>query len=204
MENIRRFLESSTIHGLAYISTENKFAKVFWILAIIQGIYWSILLINEYFLIFEKETSERVPIHELTLPKVTVCPPQNTYTDLNYDLKTIENITLDHETRNELAKQAVNLLRNESIKSISDDNPVALASEQFFKNICLNMSPDKMILTLSRMLRKRFPHYITFVAHRLGIDLTTRLSLKYPKIKQILIDEVQNSSNLVMRGELKI
>ena len=145
MENIRRFLESSTIHGLAYISTENKCAKLFWAMAIITGFSVSGLLIRESFLVFEKATSETVPIHELTLPKVTVCPPQNTYTDFNYDLKMTEYMTLDNDTRNELAKQAVNLLRNEFIKkNFSDNSTVSLASEQFFKDIFLNMSPEKI------------------------------------------------------------
>ena len=35
-----------------------------------------------------------------------LCPPKNTYTDLNYDLMMIQNITLDNNTRNDLVKYA--------------------------------------------------------------------------------------------------
>ena len=35
MESIRNFLESSTIHGLSYISTTRKYVRVFWILVVI-------------------------------------------------------------------------------------------------------------------------------------------------------------------------
>ena len=37
MESIRNFLESSTIHGLSYISTTRKYVRVFWILVVIGG-----------------------------------------------------------------------------------------------------------------------------------------------------------------------
>ena len=39
-----------------------------------------------------------------------MCPPKNTYTDLNYDLIMTENMTLDEETRNELTSYAMELL----------------------------------------------------------------------------------------------
>ena len=49
-----------------------------------------------------KTTIETLPISEIKFPKVTVCPPKNTYTDLNYDLMLAENFTLTEEIRNEL------------------------------------------------------------------------------------------------------
>ena len=45
-----------------------------------------------------KTTIETLPIHKIKLPKVTVCPPKHTYTNLNYDLTITENIILDNET----------------------------------------------------------------------------------------------------------
>ena len=35
---LKHFLESSTIHGLVYISTESKFARFFWVLVVISGL----------------------------------------------------------------------------------------------------------------------------------------------------------------------
>ena len=57
-----------------------------------------------------KTTIETLPITEITFPKVTVCPPKNTFNDLNYDLLMTEKMTLDNDTRQELANYAVELL----------------------------------------------------------------------------------------------
>ena len=43
---------------------------------------------------------------------MTVCPPRNTYTDLNHDLMMTENMTLNKDTRQELTDYAVELLYN--------------------------------------------------------------------------------------------
>ena len=98
MEGVRTFLESSTIHGLTYISTSRRYAKLFWILVSITGFVGASLLIKESFDSWSespvKTTIETLPIAEIKLPKVTVCPPKNTFTDLNYDLMMTENMTL--------------------------------------------------------------------------------------------------------------
>ena len=51
-------------------------------------------------------------------PKVTVCPPKNTYTDLNYDLIMTKNMTLDNNIRIELGNLAIELLYEEKYNSI--------------------------------------------------------------------------------------
>ena len=91
MEGVRTFLESSTIHGLVYIATTKKsLAKIFWILVVIGGFTGAGVMIYNSFQSWNdspiKTTIETLPITEITFPKVTVCPPKNTYTDLNYDL----------------------------------------------------------------------------------------------------------------------
>ena len=48
----------------------------------------------------------------MTFPKVTVCPPKNTYTDLNYDLVMTKNKTLNETIRNELTYYALELLND--------------------------------------------------------------------------------------------
>ena len=103
--HIQHFLESSTIHGLVYISTESKFARIFWILVVATGFTIATLLIDQSFTNWSdspiKTTIETRPISEITFPKVTVCPPKNTFTDLNYDLMMLENMTMTNETRQE-------------------------------------------------------------------------------------------------------
>ena len=89
MEGVGTFLESSTIHGLTYISTTKKYARLFWFLVVTSGFVGATLLIKESFDSWSespvKTTIETIPISELKFPKVTVCPPRDTMTDLNYN-----------------------------------------------------------------------------------------------------------------------
>ena len=112
MEGVRAFLESSTIHGLVYISTtEKKLVKTCWILVVIGGFTAAGYMIYQSFQDWHespvKTTIETLPITKITFPKVTVCPPKNTYTDLNYDLMMTENMTLNYDTRRELSNYRV-------------------------------------------------------------------------------------------------
>ena len=114
MENLTTFLESSTIHGLAYIATGRKYVRLFWILVVIAGFIGAGFMTYQSFQSWAespvKTTIETLPTTELTFPKVTVCPPKNTYTDLNYDIMMTENMTLDNDTRKKLANYAMELL----------------------------------------------------------------------------------------------
>ena len=128
MEDVRSFLESSTIHGLAYISTTSaRIVRVIWVLIVVGGFTGAGVMIYNSFQSWNespvKTTIEAHSITEITFPKLTVCPPKNTYTDLNYDLMMTENMTLDDETRNELAMYAVEIsydhLHNDMMKNFS-------------------------------------------------------------------------------------
>ena len=111
METLKGFIESSTIHGVPHISKTKKFTKFFWCLVVILGFILAGALIFQSFETWAgspvKTTIETRPITEIMFPKVTVCPPKNTFTDLNYDLKITKNMTLVNDTRNELANYAV-------------------------------------------------------------------------------------------------
>ena len=106
MEGVRTFLESSTIHGLTYISTTRKYARILWIIIVLAGFIGASLLINESFDSWSespiKTTMETLPISEIKFPKVTVCPPKNSFTDLNYDMMIADNVTLTDELKEEL------------------------------------------------------------------------------------------------------
>ena len=45
-------------------------------------------------------TIETLPIINLPFPKITVCPPKNTYTDLNLDLINVGNMTFENDLTN--------------------------------------------------------------------------------------------------------
>ena len=99
-----------------------SFTKIFWILVVIVGFTGAGVLIFVSFQFWAdspvKTTIETHPIEQRTFPKVTVCPPKNTYTYLNYDLMMAENMTLDNDTRNVLANYAVELLYDHLYDSV--------------------------------------------------------------------------------------
>ena len=99
-EDIKNYLENSTVHGLVYISTTRKLWRLFWILIVCGGFTGAIYLIHLSFQSWNespiKTTIETLPISEVTFPKITVCPPKNTYTNLNYDLIKVSNKTLEN------------------------------------------------------------------------------------------------------------
>ena len=103
MEDIRIFLESSSIGGLNQIAAGRRYVRLFWILVVTSGFIGAGYLIYQSFQSWNespvKTTIESHPIAEITFPKLTVCPPKNTYTDLNYDLMMTENMTLHYEPR---------------------------------------------------------------------------------------------------------
>ena len=130
MEHVRTFLESSTIHGLTYISTTRKYARIFWILVVISGFVGASLLIKESFGSWSespvKTTVETLPIADMKLPKVTVCPPKNTFTDLNYDLMMTENMTLTEEMRDEMFNYAIEVINEDSLTKLKQEDRFSL------------------------------------------------------------------------------
>ena len=123
MKEVWSFLESSTIHGLVYISTTSKsFAKLFWILVVIAGFTGAGIIIYLSFQDWANNpvttTIKTMPITEITFPNVTVCPPKNTFTNLNYDLIMLENMTFTNETRDELTHVAVRLIHDHHFQNV--------------------------------------------------------------------------------------
>ena len=107
MENLKIFLESSSIHGLSYISTSRRHTRLLWLIIVTTGFIAAGVLIHQSFKGWADSpittTVETISIERITYPKITVCPPPNTFTDLNYDLLMTQNMTLDNKT-NQLEK----------------------------------------------------------------------------------------------------
>ena len=127
METLRNFLEVSTIHGLSYLSTSKKSQRLIWTFVVLTGFTSAAIMIHAAFENWaESPISTNIntrPISEFRLPKISVCPPKNTFTNLNYDLMTAQNMTLSNETRSMLKDQALQMLSDltfeEIIKNIS-------------------------------------------------------------------------------------
>ena len=128
MEGVKEFLESTTIHGLVYISTaKTAFSKLFWVVVVVVGFLTAAFLIQRSFSDWEENpfstSIETYPISKALYPRVTVCPPVGTNTALNNDLVKADIATLDQEKRDELIKLAGLLLQEEEIaKIIKDEN----------------------------------------------------------------------------------
>ena len=125
MDGFQTFLESSTIHGLTYISTTRKYVRIFWILIVVSGFTGAGVLIYQSFQAWDespvKTTIETMPISNLSYPKVTVCPPKNTYTDLNHYIMMVDNLVLDNDTRNNLTDYATAKLQDAMNETLGAD-----------------------------------------------------------------------------------
>ena len=104
---MKEFLESSTIHGLSYIARNRRFVRLFWVCVIIAGFTGAEFLIQQSFTSWANSpistTIETLPISELEFPNVTVCPPRNSFTNLNHDLVRSRKIIFDEGKRKELS-----------------------------------------------------------------------------------------------------
>ena len=93
----KQFLENSTVHGLSYISSSKSISRFLWTLVVVSGFSFACVLIYQSYQSWESSpvstTIETRPISEIKFPKITVCPPKNTFTNLNFDLN-VGNITL--------------------------------------------------------------------------------------------------------------
>ena len=112
---MKEFLETSTIHGLAYISSApSKVSKLFWFSVGVFGFSLAIYLINDSYVDWQASpiatSISTHPISELEFPTVTVCPPENSNTALNYDLVRAKNITLNERDREGLVNATTQFL----------------------------------------------------------------------------------------------
>ena len=129
MELVRTFLESSSIHGLSYIASTRKIARIGWLLIVFVSFFCAVNLIFASFQSWSNNpvttTIETLPLSDIRLPKITICPPRNTFTDVNYDLKQNENITFSKETREEMLKTADDIISNhvflDTFKKLNDE-----------------------------------------------------------------------------------
>ena len=136
MNTLRDFLESSSIHGLSYISSTKKFVKLLWICIVFTGFSTAAILINQAFQSWAESpistTIETRPISELTLPKVTVCPPINTFTDLNHELMMAENITIEEEDKQKLLFFAMDLLQDQLYEEFMFNLSIVQEENRFY------------------------------------------------------------------------
>ena len=120
MDYVKEFLDTSTIHGLSRISSTRRLLRLFWILIVIGGFSGAGYLIYKSFETWQQSpittTIEALPISQIRFPNVTVCPPKNSFLNLNYDIQQSENVGLENNTRKELLDFALDVIQGEFYK----------------------------------------------------------------------------------------
>ena len=138
---IREFLEGSTIHGLAHISTStSRIARAAWFAIVLFCFAYAINMISSSYKDWQESpvstTITTHPITELDFPTVTVCPPRGSNTAINHVLEKVKATNFTDEERQELlnmsrevfidipnmryAKQMLELLSTENMRSIAN------------------------------------------------------------------------------------
>ena len=104
--DLTSFLSNSTIHGLVHIPPARRLTRLFWVFVVVAGLMGSTFLIVKSFRGWQESpvstSVEILPINQFTFPEVTVCPPRDSFTLLNYDLVLADRIILDDDVRAKL------------------------------------------------------------------------------------------------------
>ena len=121
VNGVKEFLESSTIHGLSYIAANRRLVRLIWICVVITGFTGAAVLIHQSFASWADSpittTIETLPISELEFPNVTVCPPRNSFTNLNLDIIRSSKISLSQRQRQNLSQQVSEVVFTSNMES---------------------------------------------------------------------------------------
>ena len=146
MEIVKEYLSNATIHGLSHIASTKGLAQTVWFCVVSVCVAYAGISIGQSFESWSKNkittTIETLPITEVPFPKVTVCPPKNTFTNLNYDLMTTINVTLNTSTQDTLIKDLIKkVIEWKTLK----DEKYLFHEEDKARNRYLGMSKEKII-----------------------------------------------------------
>ena len=130
------FLESSTIHGLAHISTaKSRTARAAWAAIVLVCFATAMYMITSSYKEWQESpvstTITPHPITELEFPTVTVCPPRGSNTALNHLLEKVKDVDFTEEERQELL-------------AISDEVFIEIPNQEYAKQMAELVSDDHM------------------------------------------------------------
>ena len=209
MKEFKHYLESSTIHGLAHIAASRSFMRIFWIFVVFFGFSTAFYLIYDSFYFWKQSpistTIETLPISQITLPNITVCPRKNSVLNLNLDIKESERMELNDTAR-------VNLLQHAKV----------ITQEKFYEEIMRNLSfveiLDRFYNWYHGITRAELPYHSSFhnklcfnvyTSARSGIISIRHFGEKYSNSKflgnffnniRIFVPEmVQNDENVTFK-----
>ena len=119
------FLETSSIHGLYYISTcRSKIAKAGWTAVVALGFSFAFFLIHSSFSDWaESPVSTTITpqsVTNLEFPNVTICPPKGLTSALRYDLMKTSNMNISPTLEDKLKKKVRRLVSTDVGKTRLD------------------------------------------------------------------------------------
>ena len=121
---LKDYFDVSSIHGLGHINSQKSFAKLFWIVVVFCGFLGAGILVSQSFEDWGSNPISTVietkPILESQFPDVVVCPPENTFTNLNFDLMRAETIDLEEKTRESLVNLTTEMILDEEFFAAYD------------------------------------------------------------------------------------
>ena len=166
MEVVKEFLQTSTIHGLGYISNTRRYVRLLWICVIISGFIGAGVLIQQSLSSWATSpvstTIETLPISDFIFPNVTVCPPRNSFTSLNPDLVRARNINFTAEQREELRILADRSVFEENRRAKYQDYLDFIEDQNyldFYSGIAKIQFPDMKVLNEKKF--KNFEFHTT-------------------------------------------
>ena len=149
------FLKSSSIAGLSHVSNEKHVSRLFWIFAVASSFLTSVYLINQSFQMWSESPVttliETLPSSKLSFPKISVCPPKYTDTNLNADIVSSDGKELTKEQRKYLL--------------------------QFVEESLLNLMFDETMSKVNFLMEER--KYYNFYHGYSELDRTSQTDMKY-------------------------
>ena len=135
MKSVKEFLEISTIHGLVHISQCRRRDRIFWVAVVLAGFSYSYSIIHESLLSWAQSpastTIETLPISQVSFPSVTVCPPAQTATTLNYDLARLSRGPLQPNISAAMARLVPEWIQDEEFKKASRELQLFAVSDKY-------------------------------------------------------------------------
>ena len=114
---LKDYFDVSSIHGFGHVNGEKSFGKLFWFFVIVSAFICAGVLVGQSFDSWKSNPISTVietkPILESKFPDVVVCPPENTFTNLNQDLMNADSIELDEKLREALVNQTTEMILDE-------------------------------------------------------------------------------------------
>ena len=153
MEHIETFLDTSTIHGLSWISGSRRLSKIFWIIVVIGGFSGAGYLISTSFKNWEQSpittTVAILPMSEIKFPNITICPPKESFLNLNYAIMESKKIKLSDKTRQQLLDDAIGDFQEEY-------------TTELMNNLTKIQDPDRYFNWYKGITEIRYPYYNYF------------------------------------------